>query len=399
MSDYGSDEFEDADDDENYENYENTSSTKQSSPQTSSEKYDSDDYEDTFEKEEEPSPTKPDSPSSLKPPQKSFSPKKHEEKTSSPTTATTSTSTSSNKVSSSSPVKYNNTSSKGTQWEHIDPEELEIGQRIGGGGFAIVYEGHWKGKHVALKTLFDPRVDDKLKQEFMDELHVMSSLSHPNCVNLMAANTRPPKLVIVMELCDRSMYQFLHQTKEPLSQELAMQMACDTASGLAYLHEQTPPIIHRDIKSMNLLLTINKTVKLCDYGLVTTKVTAAGTPSYMAPELLQSKPFNKTVDVYSYAIILYELFKREMPWVGYGAMEIRSMVLAGERPDIPTVDCPFLIRGMIRRCWDGDSTKRPDFGQILKELKTWEPPVNHIGLLDAGVGDSLDSLGGSFFKK
>jgi serine/threonine protein kinase len=369
MSDYGSDEFED---DEHP-----GSSSKHSISSPASDKYSDDDYEEAFE-DETPMLTQTQSP------QKSNEHKTSSSSSSSTTTTTTTTTTTSG----------NDTSFRGTQWTHIDPEELEIGQRIGGGGFAIVFEGRWKGKHVALKTLFDPRVGEKLKQEFMDELHVMSSLSHPNCVDLYAANTRPPKLVIVMELCDRSLYQFLHQTKEPLSQELAMQMARDTASGLAYLHEQSPPIIHRDIKSMNLLLTVNKTVKLCDYGLVTTKVTAAGTPSYMAPELLQSKPFSKKVDVYAYAIILYELFTREMPWTGYAAMEVRQMVLDGERPDVPTVDCPYLIRGLMRRCWDGDSQKRPSFDQILTEIQAWEPPINHIGLLDAGVGDSLDSLGG-----
>ena len=103
----------------------------------------------------------------------------------------------------------------GTQWTHVHPEDIDIGQRIGGGGFAIVYEGRWEGRHVALKTLFDPRVSKELVQEFMDELHVMSSLSHPNVVELFAANTRPPKLVIVMELCDRSLYQLLHRTERP----------------------------------------------------------------------------------------------------------------------------------------------------------------------------------------
>jgi len=381
MSDYSDDGFEDEE------------GTKTRSPikdnKDTTEKYDSDTYEDEFEEDDD---------NNLPFLQKSNSP---ERSTTTSTSTSTSTSSTASTIKSqpqseskSSPCllksSSNDTAPSGTQWTHIDPEDIEVGQRIGGGGFAIVYEGYWNKKHVALKTLFNPNVTDKLKQEFMDELHVMSSLSHPNCVDLYAANTRPPKLVIVMELCDRSLYQFLHQTKEPLSQELAMQMAIDTAAGLAYLHEQTPPIIHRDIKSMNLLLTVNKTVKLCDYGLVTTKVTAAGTPSYMAPELLQSKAFSKKVDVYAFSIILWELFKREVPWVGYAPMEVRNMVLDGERPDIPTMDCPFLARGMMRRCWAQDPKDRPEFADALRELKDWEPPVNHLAMLDSGVGDSLD---------
>ena len=245
---------------------------------------------------------------------------------------------------------------------------------------------------MALKTLFDPRVSQELVQEFMDELHVMSALSHPNVVELFAANTRPPKLVIVMELCDRSLYQLLHQTKETVDEALGMRMATDVAAGLAYLHAQDPPIIHRDIKSMNLLLTVDKTIKLCDFGLVTTKVTAAGTPAYMAPELLQSRPFSKKVDVYAFAIILWEIFQREVPWSGYAPMEVRSMVLEGARPDVPRIDCPYLARGLMTRCWDADPLKRPEFKEVEQELREWTPPVNHIAMLDSGHGDALDAM-------
>ena len=122
---------------------------------------------------------------------------------------------------------------------------------------------------VALKTLFDPRVDKKLMQEFMDELHVMGSLAHPSIVRVLGANITPPKLFIVMELCDRSLYQFLHLTNEPLDESAGVLMCQDVASGLAYLHNQRPAIIHRDIKTMNLLLTVGMRIKLCDFGLVT----------------------------------------------------------------------------------------------------------------------------------
>jgi tRNA A-37 threonylcarbamoyl transferase component Bud32 len=280
----------------------------------------------------------------------------------------------------------------GTQWAHVHPEDIDVGQRIGGGGFAIVYEGRWEGRHVALKTLFDPRVSQELIQEFMDELHVMSALCHPNVVELFAANTRPPKLVIVMELCDRSLYQLLHQTKEPVDEVLGMRMATDVAAGLAYLHAQDPPIIHRDIKSMNLLLTVDKTIKLCDFGLVTTKVTAAGTPAYMAPELLRSRPFSKKVDVYAFAIILWEIFQREVPWTGYAPMEVRSMVLEGARPDVPRIDCPYMARGLMTRCWDPDPTNRPEFREVEREMREWTPPVNHLAMLDSGHGDALDAM-------
>ena len=229
-------------------------------------------------------------------------------------------------------------------WEVANIDDCEFGTRIGGGGFAIVYEGYWKDKHVAFKTLFDPRVDEKLKREFMDELHVMSSLSHPNVVELFAVNIKPPKLFFIMELCDRSLYQLLHLTQEHISMEKMIEMATGFANGMEYLHGKKPPIIHRDIKSQNILLTIDWEIKLCDFGLVTTKVTTAGTPAYMAPELLKNKPFSKEVDVYAFGIVLWEIFAREVPWNAMDPRDIITKVGSGERPEIPRYDCPDFFK-------------------------------------------------------
>ena len=277
-------------------------------------------------------------------------------------------------------------------WEVADMDDVEIGERIGGGGFAIVYEGYWKGRHVALKTLFDPRVDEKLKKEFMDELHVMSSLHHPNVVELFAANVTPPKMLFIMELCDRSLYQLLHLTSELLETDLLVQMASDFASGMAYLHSRKPPIIHRDIKSPNLILTVDKRVKLCDFGLVTTRVTTAGTPSYMAPELLKDKPFSKEVDVYAFGIVLWEMFTREVPWNAMDPHEIRDRVVAGERPAIPRFEVPGFIKDLIQSSWAQNPAERKPFDEIYDLLSNWTPPISAVRQSSEGFGDCLEDL-------
>jgi serine/threonine protein kinase len=277
-------------------------------------------------------------------------------------------------------------------WEVADIEDCEFGTRIGGGGFAIVYEGYWKNKHVAFKTLFDPRVDEKLKREFMDELHVMSSLSHPNIVELFAVNVKPPKLFFIMELCDRSLYQLLHLTKEHISIDKLIHMATGFASGMQYLHGKKPSIIHRDIKSQNILLTIDWKIKLCDFGLVTTKVTTAGTPAYMAPELLKNKPFSKEVDVYAFGIVLWEMFSREVPWNAMDPRDIITAVGNSQRPDIPRYDCPDFIQGLIETCWAQNASVRPTFNNIFKRLSEWTPPVSHIRDSVEGFGDCLEDL-------
>ena len=277
-------------------------------------------------------------------------------------------------------------------WEVANIDDCEFGTRIGGGGFAIVYEGYWKDKHVAFKTLFDPRVDEKLKREFMDELHVMSSLSHPNVVELFAVNIKPPKLFFIMELCDRSLYQLLHLTQEHISMEKMIEMATGFANGMQYLHGKKPPMIHRDIKSQNILLTIDWEIKLCDFGLVTTKVTTAGTPAYMAPELLKNKPFSKEVDVYAFGIVLWEIFAREVPWNAMDPRDIITKVGSGERPEIPRYDCPDFIQSMISSCWSQNPSNRPSFKEVHKQLSEWTPPVSHIRDSVEGFGDCLEDL-------
>ena len=277
-------------------------------------------------------------------------------------------------------------------WEVADIDDCDFGTRIGGGGFAIVYEGYWKNKHVAFKTLFDPRVDEKLKREFMDELHVMSSLRHPNVVELFAVNVKPPKLFFIMELCDRSLYQLLHLTTETITIDKMIEMATGFASGMEYLHGKKPPIIHRDIKSPNILLTIDWKIKLCDFGLVTTKVTTAGTPAYMAPELLKNKPFSKEVDVYAFGIVLWELFSREVPWNAMDPRDIITTVSSGQRPEIPRYDCPDFIQELIATCWAHDASKRPTFKKIYRQLSEWTPPVSHIRDSVEGFGDCLEDL-------
>ena len=86
-------------------------------------------------------------------------------------------------------------------WSHIDfDRDIECGDIIGGGGVGLIYKGWFRGEEVALKTLFNPRVDEKLKKEYMDELLIMSKLKHSNIVSFLGACMTPPNLCFVMEV-------------------------------------------------------------------------------------------------------------------------------------------------------------------------------------------------------
>jgi len=186
-----------------------------------------------------------------------------------------------------------------------------------------------------------------------------------------------------------------------------VQIAVDVAAAMAYLHEdQSPSVVHRDLKSHNLLIDRRGVVKLCDFGLVRTKTSLAGTPAYMAPELFNSDGagggggggYNKSVDVYAFGVLLWEIFAQEIPFSGYDIDGIRSAVGRGDRPRIPTVDTPQDIRKLMAECWHQSPAERPEFGSILRELKELlrtTPERSELEELETAGGfggDALDDL-------
>jgi hypothetical protein len=110
-------------------------------------------------------------------------------------------------------------------WTHINFEDVELGEIIGGGGVGVIYMGWYRDKAVALKTLFDPRVDDSLKQEYLDELLVMSKVKHSNIVNFMGACMTSPNLFFMMELCENSLFTLLHVDRILFSEKENMRIA------------------------------------------------------------------------------------------------------------------------------------------------------------------------------
>lgn len=162
----------------------------------------------------------------------------------------------------------------------------ELGDQLGGGGVSVVYRAVWQGKPVAVKLTQEAPTDD-LAEEYRCEVQVMSQCDHPNIIKLIGASLVPPKLCIVMELCGPSLHKLLHQSAERFDHLRRLQCAADIAEALKYLHAFEVPVIHRDIKSQNIVVDdATGTCKLIDFGLTSTRVVSAGTPSYMAPELL-----------------------------------------------------------------------------------------------------------------
>lgn len=156
----------------------------------------------------------------------------------------------------------------GQSWEQIKFDELEVGERIGGGGVGVIYRGYYKDQPVALKTLFDSRIGEDLKKEYMDELLVLSKVKHTNIVQFLGACMTPPNLCFVMEMCQASLFNLIHVERVRFDDRDITKHAVEIGSALEYLHSLRPAIIHRDIKSHNILMAFDGSVKLCDFGLV-----------------------------------------------------------------------------------------------------------------------------------
>lgn len=264
-------------------------------------------------------------------------------------------------------------------WLEISWDELHIKERIGAGSFGTVHRAEWHGSDVAVKvlTVQDFR-DDQLK-EFLREVAIMKRIRHPNVVLFMGAVTQRPHLSIVTEYLPRgSLFRLIHRPDagEIMDQRRRLRMALDVAKGLNYLHNLNPPIVHWDLKTPNLLVDKNWTVKVCDFGLSRFKANSfissksvAGTPEWMAPEFLRGEPSNEKSDVYSFGVILWELVTMQQPWSGLGpAQVVGAVAFQNRRLAIPQNTSPILA-SLMESCWADEPAQRPSFASIVETLK------------------------------
>ncbi|KAL6208015.1 hypothetical protein ACLB2K_018967 [Fragaria x ananassa] len=262
------------------------------------------------------------------------------------------------------------------EWE-ILWEDLQIGERIGIGSYGEVYHADWNGTEVAVKKFLDQDFSGDALVQFRCEVEIMLRLRHPNVVLFMGAVTRPPHFSILTEFLPRgSLYRLLHRPNSQLDEKRRMRMALDVAKGMNYLHTSNPTVVHRDLKSPNLLVDKNWNVKVCDFGLSRTKhhtylssKSTAGTPEWMAPEVLRNELANEKCDVYSFGVILWELTTCCIPWKGLNPMQVVGAVgFQNRRLEIPD-DVDPVVAEIICDCWQTEPNLRPSFSQLMVRLK------------------------------
>jgi len=256
---------------------------------------------------------------------------------------------------------------------NVDRNFLEIKEKIASGSSGDLFRGTYHGMDVAIKFLRAEHVNDSSKVEFLQEITILKSVNHENVVRFYGACTKQKKYVIVTEyMPGGNLYDFLHKQKNNLDLTMVLRIAIGISKGMDYLHQNN--IVHRDLKTANLLLGSDHVVKIADFGVSRNPsqdgdMTAeTGTYRWMAPEVINHKPYDHRADVFSFAIVLWELVTSKIPYENLTPLQAALGVRQGMRLEIPPSVHPQLSK-MIQRCWDENPNMRPSFAEITAELE------------------------------
>ncbi|CAL9038738.1 unnamed protein product [Musa banksii] len=269
-------------------------------------------------------------------------------------------------------------------WE-IEPSELDFSTAtiIGKGSFGEIIKAYWRGTPVAVKRILPSLSDDRLViQDFRHEVNVLVKLRHPNIVQFLGAVTDQKPLMLITEyLRGGDLHQYLKE-KGSLTPLAAINFALDIARGMAYLHNEPNVIIHRDLKPRNVLLVNSSAdhLKVGDFGLsklirvknsndVYRMTGETGSYRYMAPEVFKHRKYDKKVDVFSFAMILYEMLEGNPPFPNHEPYEAAKLVADGKRPLYHSKGYVQELRDLTDHCWAADMNRRPSFIDILKRLE------------------------------
>jgi serine/threonine protein kinase len=267
----------------------------------------------------------------------------------------------------------------------IDLRKLNMGPAFAQGAFGKLYKGTYNGEDVAIKILERPENSPEkaqfMEQQFQQEVSMLANLKHPNIVRFIGACRKPMVWCIVTEYAKGgSVRQFLtRRQNRAVPLKLAVKQALDVARGMAYVHGRN--FIHRDLKSDNLLISADKSIKIADFGVARIEVQTegmtpeTGTYRWMAPEMIQHRAYNQKVDVYSFGIVLWELITGLLPFQNMTAVQAAfAVVNRGVRPTVPN-DCLPVLSDIMTRCWDANPEVRPCFVEVVKLLEAAETEI------------------------
>ncbi|XP_077405948.1 mitogen-activated protein kinase kinase kinase 12 [Vanacampus margaritifer] len=247
-------------------------------------------------------------------------------------------------------------------WE-VPFEEISDLQWVGSGAQGAVFLGKFHGDDVAVKKVRD------IKET---EIKHLRKLKHPNIITFKGVCTQAPCYCILMEYCAQGQLYEVLRAGRKITPSLLVDWSMSIAGGMNYLHLHK--IIHRDLKSPNMLITHDDLVKISDFGTSkelsdkSTKMSFAGTVAWMAPEVIRNEPVSEKVDIWSFGVVLWEMLTGEIPYKDVDSSAIIWGV-GNNSLQLPIPEsCPDGFKILLRQCWNCKPRNRPSFRQILLHL-------------------------------
>jgi serine/threonine protein kinase len=248
-------------------------------------------------------------------------------------------------------------------------ERYELEEVVGTGGMSSVFKARdtLLERSVALKVLHPHFTeDDQYVERFRREARAVASLSHPNIVTILDRGEDEGRQFIVFELVEGRTLAEVLQEEGRLPVRRALEIAIQVALGLGFAHEQG--LVHRDVKPQNVILNGNGRAKVTDFGIarsldvqgVTQSGAVLGTSNYIAPEQASGRPVDRTTDVYSLGVVLFELLTGEVPFPGESFVAVAMQHVSEPPPSVLEVrsDVPVRVARAVDRALEKDPAER-----------------------------------------
>lgn len=274
-------------------------------------------------------------------------------------------------------------------WQHrLVFNQIVFQRMLNCGAFGEVWLCRYAEQTIAVKR-FPQTKATKYKdvEAFVEEIQLTAALQHQNIVRFVgiAWNSLENLCMALEYLANGDLHTCLHRRKLPLRWTLEKRrIARDIACGLGYLHSRNPPLLHRDIKSKNILLSEELDAKIVDFGVSRDlrkdqgMTAGVGTPYWTAPEVLEGTSYSEKSDVYSFGVVLVELDTERPPFAeeSEGARRVESLqpfqilkyVIAGDMRPTPSPTCPPDILELITECLRREPETRPNIRDVYAKL-------------------------------
>ena len=286
-------------------------------------------------------------------------------------------------------------------WE-IATDQIKMSGILGEGAFGTVHKGTWRGTTVAVKTLkrlANATADKVALAEFRTELAMIQHLHHPHVVQFLGVMTSQADgaPLLVTEFMEHGSLADFFKRPTGLPSKQCLELCLDCCRGMTYLHGRSPnPVLHRDLKPNNLMITAGMRLKIGDFGLSKTlsvrnrlpqdmsqayKLTGeTGSYRYMAPEVFRHEYYGPPVDVYAFSMVAYQMYHMMVPFEGMTPVDAARAAAFERRRPVLGEFLPKELADVIRDCWQPNPNSRPVFEDVITRLL----PL-HARMADAGA--------------